>query len=159
MYGPSDFVRYSVHGLHIASSANPLFFRRAAGALDGLGPLGYNPGMTAERDTERTLVPLYLKEWRKYLNLTQVEVAKRMAEFTGRPIGHDRVSKQENRLEHIRDSILAAWAHALGVEPAQLFGPPGDSAARDTVLRFLARNATDAELNAFKAIVLSRITG
>lgn len=119
--------------------------------------MGYVVCMTRTNAQELGSIPLYLKEWRKHRGLSQGDVAKRVSDFMGREVARDRISKQENRVEGVSDTAMAAWAYALNVEPAELFGPPQPGASREALVRYLARHATDAELEAFKAIVASRI--
>ena len=60
----------------------------------------------------------FIKQWRKYRNLTQQQVADRVE------LDKSSVSRIETGKVEYYQSTLEAFAFALGVEPADLLRPP-----------------------------------
>jgi transcriptional regulator with XRE-family HTH domain len=71
--------------------------------------------------TSKTLFrPTYIRQWREYRGLSLVQLAERVAEFTGKSMTHPTLSRIENGRIGYTQRILEAIAHSLLCEPADL---------------------------------------
>jgi transcriptional regulator with XRE-family HTH domain len=62
----------------------------------------------------------FIKEWRKYRNLTQVQLRERIIMPSGEPMGQGHLSKLENGRLPYTQPILEQIAEALNCTPADL---------------------------------------
>ena len=93
----------------------------------------------------------FLREWRQHKNLSQDAVAGRMDTNKGQ------ISKLERGEQRMNDYWIAAYANALGVDPAALLHHP-DKPTLDDLLR-TATSDQISELRSIAEVILRRKAG
>lgn len=86
----------------------------------------------------------FLKEWRKQRDLTQTQLAERIAELIqSEATDHTRISKIERGVESVTEEMLFAWADALQVEPGALFVRPDVYLRQAELVSVLSRHSPE----------------
>ena len=81
----------------------------------------------------------FLKEWRDLKELTQEELANKIADNLNKEtIGHHVISKLETNTVKLGEKYLYPIAEALGIEPSWIFRRPEEVLREVTLLRKLS---------------------
>lgn len=98
---------------------------------------------------QRTLRRTFIREWREFKKLTQVQLAQRLEGV----VGQSTLSRLENGHYEYTQGTLEAIAEAMGVEPADLIGRlPGAPHELTVIINRLPPDKRKAAVAMIKAL-------
>ena len=135
-------VRYQIGN---GMSRNLLPDRSLAGQVPG----SMIAGMVTKIGSKQRPPHLYMAEWREASKLSVPQLANRLE------VSRETVWRWENEQHRLNPGKIAAYADALGIEPEQLFGPPGRPSA-DALLKNVPQPVFDTAIDVVKRLVGSK---